>query len=418
MFRFPNNSLCGLPVVGNPNFCRLHSLNDTGAINNAARINAYINLQEEGPLQLSGVKFNGVKFKEVDFPDKHISFEKSSFTNCEFVGITFDTSVDFITCDFENTEFVSVTFNKGVSFQNRRRGSFKNSLLQSCNFHANADFKKFHSEGSLFYDTKFHSHTIFDDSTLKNTRFEYARFLGSVTRFNGANITYSNAPFIKCVFNGKKTGIQSPSVSFSECTVNTDHSPFIGCWIKAHSIFFNSAVFECDRLFITISEYEEGKKLHNNLLLHAESLNFKGFKCSGHFEYANHKSCRDFAPTVNFFKVVFPQMKSAHFIEANLEQSAFRYSVIENVRFMNCKWPKTDNNKKRNILNEDKSLRLIKSPSRKGVKLSEDQFYLFFNEVLQQYVQLKKTMKLNGTLWAPVIGRIGKWNVAVFCQLI
>jgi len=234
---------------------------------------------------------------------------------------------------------------------------------------------------------------IFKECTFNNCRFEDCHL--SNVDFSGS--TFKNTFFNKCIIEGQKAVFNECTFKadvgpndkfiFGFCTINVkylklsqlqwycDQIPFAMCSINAEDIDFSAARITNDDLSIGIWHGESGNfnKFHM-ILNNPQELNLAGLIFKGEFQYGFWREHQEPNPVVYFNHLNFSTMKSARFIDANLERAIFDYSQIEDVDFINAIWP-TQNNRK--ILYND----------------TPNMSYKDINALRRTYIQLKKNFE-------------------------
>ena len=176
----------------------------------------------------------------------------------------------------------------------------------------------------------------FRKCSLKNSYFDWVQFHGEVVDFSLATISGPDVVFRTCTF------VADRAISFAHAVIDCRHTPFVRTYIKAPQVDFIGCSVDADRLNILASSLDGEIPEHGFLALDAPKTFFVGFKLTGHFEYGNHLDCLDYDPKILFSLVNFSQMKTATFIDANLERARFAYSKLDNVHFITPRWPVQD----------------------------------------------------------------------------
>lgn len=202
---------------------------------------------------------------------------------------------------------------------------------------------KFFASKSIYFDystfTKCDFETIifrndisFFNSTFVDTRFRNMEFRGKTVNFVGARFEGSTIPFGQCNFDTEE------EVRFGQSKFSSNLSPFSRCCMKTDIVDFEDAQISADKFYIFVTEESDPVYDDSHLVINAKELYFEGLNLEGHFSYTNGANNLSPSPFVSFSIINFSQMKSATFINANLENARFLYSKIDEVYFANVKW--------------------------------------------------------------------------------
>lgn len=245
-------------------------------------------------------------------------------------------------------------------------------------YHRSIDFSGSNFEDCRFHSMRFSGPVDFTGTTFINTAFEGVEFLCgaefTVARFDGKKTPFRWCAFKTNPWGGKGTNTR---VSFERAIFSGSVTPFDACSFLGEGISFEEADFDCDRLQFHVHDQQMEIFVDRFFYISATKLVFTGIGFSGHLEYIQDPTSKSHAPRVDFQRVMFPQMKSVAFVEANLSKTRFTYSVIDNVNFIDCNWARKPQDKGRRVLFDDLS------PVDDVSKW----------EVLRQYIQLKKNLE-------------------------
>ncbi len=190
---------------------------------------------------------------------------------------------------------------------------------------------------TTFEDCQFFSVSLrnptFDDAVIRNTLFECISVSGEKATFEKSRFEGTTKFIGPCKFQ------LSDSISFSNAHFDLPKFPFSGVYIDCPNANFSDSTFNCNRFAVSITSKGNEKFDRNFIALHSSNVSFRGFRCSGHFEFTNYPDSKEESPSLSFQMVNFTQMDSATFIEANLLRSSFLFSIIDNVYFVAPKWP-------------------------------------------------------------------------------
>ncbi len=187
-----------------------------------------------------------------------------------------------------------------------------------------------------FIGLQFKHGSTFDKATFENTFFKNCVFEGKAVSFN------------ECVFNGDRpvfthvSFLPKVELSFAGAIFHGATGTFDEVYCRTKKVDLGQCSISADRLLIMICD-EVKHFIPHQLSINADQISFVDLRFESHFEYINNSKALGQAPIVLFSRINFSRLKSAVFINANLERARFTYSVLSKVDFINVRWPQKKN---------------------------------------------------------------------------
>jgi hypothetical protein len=179
--------------------------------------------------------------------------------------------------------------------------------------------------------------------------------------------------------------------------------PFPDCGIFGRRVSFERASFDCRALRIRIVEYIADDYEFQDLSISSPNISFENISFNGTFDYFQGEKYEDFAPKVNFKRVNFAAMSSVAIREANLEGALFQLAVLENVFFINNRWPrrkgKLRRQGRRQCYDEIESKRKVEAKIEDGSidkSAKRELRRAMYDRLIHVYVGLKRNYEAHG----------------------
>lgn len=319
-FKLCNKKECGLETTAGSSKCDLHHKKEFNGNSDVYLIKNYIklSLRNRDYVDLSGLKFIDFIFdSELLGSNRELHFELSYFKNCKFTNLKINKNIFFSIAVFIDTYFNQVEF--------------------KCN------------------------HIAFNDS-----------------RFEG-----DYCPFSNCYFQAKE------EISFSATEFKINVIPFFDTQLVSPKVDFSRCYFESNRLSIRLAphpvlhpEIEIAPRIFGDrsLVISSNDISFDRLNYSNNFELIQFLKEKDHYSELELTLINFSSMNSAVFINVNLKETYFLYSVIDSIRFIKTTW-ELDN--KRKIIYDE-------------IKPFEDKdITLHLRDLIELYIQLKKNYEQN-----------------------
>lgn len=257
--------------------------------------------------------------------------------------------------DCSHMTFKRFTFTKtDLEIISSRPVNFNYSVFRDC------DFKSFKTKSDV----------SFFNGTFEETRFRDIEFGGQKVIFIGARFEGIAIPFGNCIFSS------SEEVRFGQSKSSNDMSPFSRCFITTKKLDFEDAYIMADRFYLMATDKSNPVYSDSHLVINASEIYFDGMTLDGHFVFTNGPNNQTPSPYLSFSIINFSHMRSASFMNANLERARFVYSKIDDVYFANVKWKK----KRGRLIIHDEVSRVEKHD---------------LEDIQRVYVQLKKNYEEN-----------------------
>ncbi|MBU7016647.1 MAG: pentapeptide repeat-containing protein [Theionarchaea archaeon] len=346
----------------------------------------------QGTATFFGAAFQKADFRRVTFQGE-ANFMKTDFQEADFRAATFQGTADFWDATFPNANFNDTAFQdaefteatflstanfRAATFQGTAtflRTTFQKAEFVKTTFHranfSGVAFQEAEFEGATFQGTADFWDATFLEANFNDTIFEEADFRGST--FQG------NADFVKATFQGDAdfSGVTFHRANFRGATFQESNFNDITCQ-GAH---FNETTFNKRATFVKATFQGTA----DFMMATFQDADFEGatFKRAD-FRWTNFKNAYfrnitvnqsfDFCPESVSEMIDFQESKFlfSGSITVNLEKARFRRAYLQNVDFIDCKWP--DNYTIFEESNED----------------------LSFNELETIYRNLKQSMQHHG----------------------
>jgi len=264
--------------------------------------------------------------------------------------------------DLSKLQFIDFTF-KSEIFSNNLDLHFDLTYFKNCNF----------SNLKIRRDISF-NFSIFDE-----TSFNEVKIKCNNINFNGSQFKGAYSPFTNCCFQANK------EILFSSTEFRLNITPFLCTQLISPKVDFSRCYVESKRLSIRLAphpdlhkEFEVAPRIFDDrsLVISSNDISFDRMLYSNNFELIQFLKEKDHFSRLELTLINFSSMNSAVFINVNLKETYFLYSVIDSIRFIKTTWEIRD--KVRKIIYDEIE------------PFKDEDFTPRLRDLIELYIQLKK----------------------------